>query len=353
MSARRNGDKFIILPGGTSVAGPSSGGSTDNAIPRWDGTGGRTLQNSTAILADDGGIALTGPSSGTWNGLSVTQATAGQPQIAIISNGGQAQFICDFAGNMRLRNTSAAKAITFEQNAETGRFAPTSGNLLLGTTTDSSNGKLQLATHTTSAGGIAWGTEWSLFRSGALTMELNTTGAQNILYFQTAGTRRASTGTDGTNMFVSSSGGSVILQANGATGLTLDTSLFVAKSTGSNGQSLNIKHLTELTTIAAAATTDTTIQMPAGAIVLSVSVRVTVVIPTAATFTVGDSGTADRFSTAAVSTAANSTNVGTKAGAYYNASALSIRITPNVSPADNTGRVRVTIAYLDVTVPTS
>lgn len=39
------------------------------------------------------------------------------------------------------------------------------GNVLLGTTTDSSNGKLQLATHTTKAGGIGFGTELSLYRS--------------------------------------------------------------------------------------------------------------------------------------------------------------------------------------------
>ena len=123
---------------------------------------------------------------------------------------------------------------------------------------------------------------------------------------------------------------------------------------GGNGQQLNLLRLTELTTIAAAATTDTTIQMPAGAIILGVSVRVTVVIPTAATFTVGDSGSAARFNTGAnVSTAVDTTNAGTKAGAYYNASALAVRITPNAQPANNSGRVRVTIHYLTVTPPTS
>ena len=121
-----------------------------------------------------------------------------------------------------------------------------------------------------------------------------------------------------------------------------------------NGKALGIKMLTELTTIAAAATTDTTIQMPAGAIVVGVSVRVTTLIPTAATFTVGDSGSAARFNTgASVAVAAGTTNAGTKAGAYYNASALSVRLTPDLTPADNTGRVRVTIYYIDVTPPTS
>jgi len=117
---------------------------------------------------------------------------------------------------------------------------------------------------------------------------------------------------------------------------------------------LNVKSLTELTTIAAAATTDTTIQLPAGAIILSVAVRTTTVIPTATSYSVGDSGSAARFNTANVGVAANSTDVGTKAGAYYNASALAVRLTMNGgSPAANTGRVRVTITYIDVTVPTS
>lgn len=134
-------------------------------------------------------------------------------------------------------------------------------------------------------------------------------------------------------------------------------SLYVGTSViagGANGQLFSgFQQLTELTTVAAAATTDTTIQMPANSVVLAVSVRVTVIIPTAATFTVGDSGSAARFSTAAVAVAAGSTDPGTKAGAYYNASALSIRLTPNIQPAANTGRVRVTIYYYTVTPPTS
>lgn len=124
-------------------------------------------------------------------------------------------------------------------------------------------------------------------------------------------------------------------------------------SSGANGQILAVQQLSEETTIAAAATTDTTIQMPAASVVLGVSVRVTTVIPTATTFTVGDSGSAARFSTAAVSVAAGSTDKGTKAGAYYNASALSVRITPNGTPATATGKVRVTIYYYTVTPPTS
>lgn len=123
---------------------------------------------------------------------------------------------------------------------------------------------------------------------------------------------------------------------------------------GLNGQLCQIKSLTELTTLAAAATTTTTIQMPAGAIVLGVSVRVVTVIPTAATFTVGDAGSAARFNTGTnVAVAAGTTNAGTKAGAYYNATAAGILITPNLTPGAATGQVRVTIHYIEVTAPTS
>lgn len=149
-------------------------------------------------------------------------------------------------------------------------------------------------------------------------------------------------------LMASPADGQVTLTNNQGTGsILLDTG-----GTG-NGQVSAFRTLTELTTIAAAATTDTAIQMPAGAIVLAVSVRVTVVIPTATTFTVGDSGSAARFSTAAVSVAANSTDPGTKAGAYYNAGALAVRITPNGTPGANTGRVRVTVFYFLATPPSS
>lgn len=146
----------------------------------------------------------------------------------------------------------------------------------------------------------------------------------------------------------------LMISGDGST-LANDTGLVTGflSSAGANGQSGAVTYLSELVTIAAAATTDTTIQMPAGAIVVGVSVRVTTVIPTATNFTVGDSGSAARFSTAAVSVAANSTDKGTKAGCYYNASALAVRITPDGTPGDNSGRVRVTIHFIAVTAPTS
>lgn len=122
---------------------------------------------------------------------------------------------------------------------------------------------------------------------------------------------------------------------------------------GSNGQQVRFRTLTELLTIAAAASSTTTIQIPADARVMGVSVRVTTVIPTAATFDVGVSGATTRYGTG-IAVAAGTTNDGTGDTAlrYYSAAAA-IVITPNLQPADATGRVRVTIHFYEITPPTS
>ena len=121
---------------------------------------------------------------------------------------------------------------------------------------------------------------------------------------------------------------------------------------GLNGASLTVNSLTELTTITASATTLTSIQIPAGCIVLAIPVRTVTTIPTATTYTVtgNSSGT---FSTGGVGTTASNTDPGTAAGAFYNASAQAIKFTPNSTPGSGTGQVRVTIFYLTATPPTS
>lgn len=123
---------------------------------------------------------------------------------------------------------------------------------------------------------------------------------------------------------------------------------------GANGQKFQFAEVTELTTIAAAATTDTAIQIPLNAIVFAVTVRVTVAIPTAATFTVTGTTSATQFDVAGgVSVALNTTDLGTRNCPYKNGAAQTIRITPNINPATNVGRVRVTIHYFLPVVPTS
>lgn len=119
------------------------------------------------------------------------------------------------------------------------------------------------------------------------------------------------------------------------------------------GASVSFANLTELLTIAAAATSATTIQIPANAVVLAVSARVTVAIPTAATFTVTGTGDATVFNTVAVPVAINTTNVGTKSCPFYNATAQTITITPNSTPGTAVGRVRINISYYISTPSTS
>lgn len=119
-----------------------------------------------------------------------------------------------------------------------------------------------------------------------------------------------------------------------------------------NGQRCSLRGLTELTTIAAAATTDTTIQIPENSILMAVSVRVTVLIPTAASFTYGIAGATARFGTG-ILVAAGTTSPGTLGSPLHYASATAVRFTPNLTPGDNSGRVRVTIWYFDSTPPTS
>lgn len=145
-----------------------------------------------------------------------------------------------------------------------------------------------------------------------------------------------------------------VLEVNTGTAGTFATiRAGTVQQAGANGQLLSVLSLSELTTIAAAPTTDTVIQIPANAVVFGVDVRVTVAIPTAATFTVTGATSGTTFNTAAVSTAANSTDPGTKSCPFYNATAQSIRITPDATPAANTGRVRVTIHYYTITPATS
>lgn len=176
-----------------------------------------------------------------------------------------------------------------------------------------------------------------------------------------------------TTSFQAASGGSVFWASSTTLQAPANGKLFATNSNGngfqslvlgatapstigtapSHGQTFTIQQAEELLTIAASPTSATTMQIPAGAIVLSVSTRVTTVIPTAATFTVTGTTSATTFNTAAVGTAATTTDQGTAAGAYYNGTAQTITITPNLTPADNTGRVRVTVSYILITPPTS
>lgn len=49
---------YVDSVAASKVAGPT--GATDNAVPRFDGTTGLLIQNSTVIVGDDGSVTITG-----------------------------------------------------------------------------------------------------------------------------------------------------------------------------------------------------------------------------------------------------------------------------------------------------
>ena len=105
---------------------------------------------------------------------------------------------------------------------------PSGSNVLIGTTTDSSNGKLQLPNGTTSASGVGFGIDTSLYRSGGGALVLSAVSNPS---FTIAGTGNGVTVTlklgDGVNNdqgFISSNGGNLVFGRNSTTALTLDSS---------------------------------------------------------------------------------------------------------------------------------
>ena len=122
-------------------------------------------------------------------------------------------------------------ALTFGAGGSTERARITSsGNFLLGTTTDSGNGKLQLATHTTSAGGIGFGTDTSLYRTASGRLAVNHVGGTNaVLYVANSGVNRGYLNpSDSASKFYigsATAGWSTVLQSGaGVDALTLDSS---------------------------------------------------------------------------------------------------------------------------------
>lgn len=142
---------------------------------------------------------------------------------------------------------------------------------------------------------------------------------------------------------------------NGSAGTYRDLKLRTTIVDGANGAVGEYTLLLdEELTVAAAAFSDTAAQIPAGATVMHVAERVTTAIPTAATWTLGVAGATARYATG-IAVAANTTNTimaSNGAGVHFTAAA-SLRLTPDVQPADATGRVRIKAWGYRATAPTS
>jgi hypothetical protein len=107
-------------------------------------------------------------------------------------------------------------------------------------------------------------------------------------------------------------------------------------------------------------TTDSTIDLPANSIILSVTGRITTTITTATDWKLGDATVNDRFSDANATLTANTTTVGinqwkadrTTAGqGAFQQSTAKVRITTTGTPG--AGVIRITIHYITLSAPTS
>jgi hypothetical protein len=179
-------------------------------------------QANSVQLASTGFIALT--ASGTNQNITLTPSGTGVVSVGSIIAGTafpnsqldvnstgvtlQATSIIDF------KTGAGAQAARFQSNA---RFC-------LGTTTDSANGILQLAAHTTSAGGIGFGTDTTLYRYAPGGLVFGSAQTNTLFSFSNSSGNTGQVGFLGNNLQLLADVGSIILKSGNTTALTLDAS---------------------------------------------------------------------------------------------------------------------------------
>jgi hypothetical protein len=138
---------------------------------------------------------------------------------------------------------------------------------------------------------------------------------------------------------------------------TVNSVLTVIGTNATHGEQFVTGTSSELLTLSTSGTTtDTSANLlPAGAIILAVGCRVTTTITTATNWSVGDAGTATRFSAANSTLTSGTTSIGLEqfgnaSGAKQNAAAK-VRITTTGTPG--AGAIRITVHYVQFTAPTT
>jgi hypothetical protein len=188
--------------------------------------GGATASAALLTLGTTGGITLTASANGSGN-QSITLTPSGTGQV-YIGNGTAAKPSLSVAANTGtgINFTVYSHTIGFMQaGVEMARFEGANGRFLLGTSVDSGNGILQLAAHTTSAGGIGFGTDVSLYRLNSAGIALTATGGAAISLLN-SGSSAGYLATSGSSMVVGCYGTLTFrVLDGGTTALTLDASL--------------------------------------------------------------------------------------------------------------------------------
>lgn len=147
----------------------------------------------------------------------------------------------------------------------------------------------------------------------------------------------------------------VVPRFNGTAGGTQGSGLTIDDL--ANGAGFTIKSVTEEITIAETPSSDSanTTMVPLRRLILGASTIVNTQPGGTTSFTVGINGAASLFCSASISSAPGTTHVcaGTAIGGLSAAATLSVRITPNTTPSDALGRIRVTLYYIEPNALTS
>lgn len=126
---------------------------------------------------------------------------------------------------------------------------------------------------------------------------------------------------------------------------------------GSNGTNVGVLTMTELHTLDTAATSDTTIEIPAGALLLFATVRVTTAVVTSGatnTFDVGIAGATTRFGDDIAGAAGTTTTGIDIAGTpRFYAAGTALRFSAPGVETFSSGVVRVSLHYMLATAPTA
>ena len=193
----------------------------------WNGAGSRTNNLLTISAGGNlgvlGNLTVSGTGGSSINGDLLITGTTKYTRIR------RDDTVIDFTNAAQSAYADAqiiANNLYLKGSNGTGAYINASGNVLIGTTTDSSNGKLQLTSHTTSASGIGFGTETALYRAAAGSLVVDHIGGSApTLNLSANGSIQSRLFFNGSNTFLESyTSHSLILRTNQTTALTLDSS---------------------------------------------------------------------------------------------------------------------------------
>lgn len=215
------GNLIVAGTGNSSVAGNLGIGTTAPA-------------NLLSIEGTDTGTTI---GAGTVSMRLVNLNAGGLGRLTEIQFGGRSQsakpfaaisgvLVSDSVGQQAGDLAFSVKNVTTATNPVEAMRLFANGNLFVGASpVDSGNGKVQLATHTTSAGGIGFGTDTSLYRSqtGMLALD-GLTGSLSQLDLRVGGVQKAFVAWNGGDLYLGAVVGTTVIKSSNTTALTLDSS---------------------------------------------------------------------------------------------------------------------------------